>query len=77
MKAWVRRKDLPKKCWYACDFCYDTLYCLAEEGDNVVRCSDDKRPDNCPLGIIEDVYNEGYCDGVEYGEKNPPIRPNY
>lgn len=23
------------------------------------------------------AYNKGYEDGVEYAEKNPPIRPNY
>lgn len=59
MKAWVRRKDLPNKCYYSCDFCYDTLYCLAVEGENVVRCSDVKRPDNCPLGILEDQQEVG------------------
>ena len=23
------------------------------------------------------AYNHGFCDGVEYAEQNPPIRPNY
>lgn len=23
------------------------------------------------------AYNKGYEDGVEYAEKNPPLRPNY
>ena len=23
------------------------------------------------------AYNQGYCDGMEYAEQNPPIRPNY
>ena len=27
--------------------------------------------------IVTKAYETGYCDGVEYEEKNPPIRPNY
>lgn len=27
--------------------------------------------------LVTKAYDLGYCDGVEYGEKNPPIRPNY
>lgn len=23
------------------------------------------------------AYNQGFCDGVEYAEQNPPLRPNY
>lgn len=27
--------------------------------------------------LVTQAYDLGYCDGVEYAEQNPPIRPNY